>query len=57
MGIIAVRFDMEIKYKKGTDNMVVDHLSRLEKTTEEKGGEIEKEFHDEQLFLLSIQTA
>ena len=37
--------------------MIADHLSRLEKTTkEEKGSEIEENFPDEQLFLLSIQT-
>ena len=23
-------FDLEIKYKKGSDNVIVDHLSRLE---------------------------
>ena len=36
-------FDLEIKDKNGSDNVIADHLSRLEKTTkEEKGGEIEK---------------
>ena len=29
-------FDLEIKDKKGSDNVIVDHLSRLEKATEEK---------------------
>ena len=28
-------FDLEIKDKKGSDNVIADHLSRLEKTTEE----------------------
>ena len=37
--------------------MITDHLSRLEKTAEkEKGTEIVENFHDEQLFLLSVQT-
>ena len=50
-------FDIEIKDKKGSDNVIAYHLSRLEKTTEEeKGSEIAKNFPDEQLFLLSIQT-
>ena len=34
-------FDLEIKDNKGSDNVIADHLSRLEKTTEEeKGSEI-----------------
>ena len=34
-------FDLEIKDKKGSDNVIADHLSRLEKATEEeKGSEI-----------------
>ena len=37
--------------------MIADHLSRLEKATEEeKGGEMEENFLDDQLFLLSVQT-
>ena len=37
--------------------MIADHLSRLKKTTEEeKGSEIAKNFPDEQLFLLAVQT-
>ena len=33
--------DLEIKYKKGSDNVIAYHLSRLEKTIEEeKGSEI-----------------
>ena len=37
--------------------MIVDHLTRLEKSTEEeKGSEIAENFPDEQLFLLSVQT-
>ena len=29
-------FDLEIKDKKGSDNVIVDHLSRLEKNIEDK---------------------
>ena len=37
--------------------MIATHLSRLEMTTgNEKGTEIEENFPDEQLFLLSVQT-
>ena len=50
-------FDLEIKDKKGSDNVIADHLSRLEKTTEkEKETNIVENFPDEQLFLLSVQT-
>ena len=44
-------FDLEIKDKKGSDNVIADHLSRLEKPTKEaRGTEIEENFPDEQLF-------
>ena len=37
--------------------MIADHLSRLEKTTEEeKEVEIAENFPNEQLFLLSVQV-
>ena len=49
---------MEIKDKKGSDNVIADHLSRLEKTVEEeKEIEIAENFPTEQLFLLSIPTS
>ena len=41
-------FDLEIKDKKGSDNVIVDHLSRLEKPMEEeRGNEIKENFPDE----------
>ena len=41
-------FDLEIKDKKSSDNVIADHLSRLEKTTEEqKGSELAKNFPNE----------
>ena len=53
--LLLQEFDLEIKDKKGSDNVIVDHMSRLEKTVE-KETEIEENFPDEQLFLLSVQT-
>ena len=48
---------MEIKDKKGSDNVIADHLSRLEKAMEdERGNEIKEDFPDEKLFQVSIQT-
>ena len=50
-------FDLEIKDKKGSDNVIADHLSRLEMIVgKEKRTEIAKKFPDEQLFWFSIQT-
>ena len=55
--LLLQEFDLEIKDKKGSDNVIVDHLSRLEKTVEkEKETEIVENFTDEQLFLLANQT-
>ena len=55
--MLLQEFDLEIKDKKGSDNVIAVHLSRLEMTTgNEKGTEIAENFLDEKLFLLSVQT-
>ena len=55
--LLMQEFDLEIKEKKGSDNVIADHLSRLEKTIEEENrGEIVENFFDEHRFLLSVQT-
>ena len=46
---------MEIKDKKGSENVIVDHLSRLEKPMEDERGEIKENSPDEHLFQVSDQ--
>ena len=55
--LLLQEFDLEIKDKKGSDNVIADHLSILEMTVgNEKGIEIVENFPDEQLFCLLVQT-
>ena len=54
--LILQEFDLEIK-DKGSNNVIVDHLSRMEKPTEEeKWTKIKENFPNEQLFQVSVQT-
>ena len=43
-------FDVEIKDKKGTENLVVDYLSRLEGASDEV--QVNDDFPDEQLLAI-----
>ena len=48
---------MEIEDRKGYDNVIVDHLSRIEKTTaKEEITELAENFPNKQLFQLSFQS-
>ena len=54
--LLLQEFDLEIKDKKRSDNVIVDHLSKMEKPTEnERGTKIKENFPDEQLFQVLVQ--
>ena len=54
--LLLQEFDLEIKDKKGCDNVIADHLSRVEKNkVEEEEAELTENFPDEQLFKFSFQ--
>ena len=52
--LLLQEFDVEIKDKKGTKNLVVDHLSRLEGPKNEV--QINDNFLDEQLLAISYSS-
>ena len=55
--LLLQEFDLEIKDKKGYDNVIDDHLSRVITTTViEEETEVAENFSDEQLFQLSFQS-
>ena len=53
--LLLQEFDLEIKDKKGSENLVADHLSRLEISEEvyDEKVHIDDTFPDEQIFTLS----
>ena len=56
--LLLQEFDLEIKEKKGCDNVIADHLSRVENpTVQEEEKEIAEHFPDEQLFQLSLKSS
>ena len=57
MGSFVVRFDFKVKDRKGCENQVADHLSRLEANElEENTQEIHDSFPDEAVMLLAHNT-
>ena len=48
--MLLQEFDIEIKDKKGTENVVADHLSRIIAGSDNKNELINENFSDEQLF-------
>ena len=55
--LLLQEFDLEIKDKKGCDNVIADHLSGVVTTTViEEETEVAEIFPDEQLFQLSFQS-
>ena len=53
--LLLQEFDLEIKDKKGCDNVIADHLSRVERNkAEEEETVLTENFPDEQLFQLSF---
>ena len=54
--LLLQEFDLEIKDKRGCDNVIADQLSRVEKNkAEEEEAGLTENFPDEQLFQLSFQ--
>ena len=58
MDSLTSRFDVEIRDKKGSENMVTNHLSRLENMEEECDEEsyIKAEFLNEYLYSLNLNN-
>ena len=57
LALLLQEFDLEIKVKKGCDNVIANHLSRVEKPiVQDEEREIAENFPDEQFFQLSLQS-
>jgi hypothetical protein len=53
--LLLQEFDLEIRDKKGSENVVADHLSRLLHEEEEDELPLNENFLDEQLFAVEVQ--
>ena len=53
--LLLQEFDLEIKDKKGMENLVADHLSRLEGVSDEV--QVNDDFLDEQLLAIADKRA
>ena len=53
--LLLQEFDLEIKDKKGTENLVADHLSQLERVRDEV--HVNDDFPDEQLLAIEDKRA
>ena len=55
--LLLQEFDIKIGDKKGSDNVIANHLSIIDKLTkDEKWTKIEENFHNERLFQLTVQV-
>lgn len=52
--LLLQEFDLEIKDRRGKENQVADHLSRIVEDIKEDSLEINEAFPDEQLFMIKI---
>lgn len=48
--LLLQEFDLEIRDKKGCENVVVDHLSRLEQVEQKDESDVKDSFPDECIF-------